>query len=307
MSLRSLLILALMALHCKPATEAEPQPAEKPVAQPYDLADSVAMPHLFAPGIVSSPQEEYRITFAPDRRTAYFARSEAFFPFARQATIYVSTYENGQWGEPVVAPFSGQYSDIDPSISPDGNRLYFSSIRPVNGEERADADLWVVERTGEGWSEPIHLGEAVNSGKDELYPSVDAEGTLYFGSDRSEDWNIYQAKLSDEGGYSEAQSLSSAINTEDVWEFNPTISADGQTLVFTSLNRPGGLGFGDLYVSQRQDETWQPARNLGAPVNTGADEFHASWSPEGTYLFFIRRPLVEEAQGDVYQVRWEEE
>ncbi len=38
---------------------------------------------------------------------------------------------DGQWTEATVASFSGTYPDIDPWLSPDGESLYFSSIRPV--------------------------------------------------------------------------------------------------------------------------------------------------------------------------------
>src|SRR5690606_41021778 len=59
--------------------------------------------------------------------------------------------------------------------------LFFSSMRPVAGEARADMDLWMVRRTPWGWGTPEHLGREVNAdGYDELYPSVDLLGNLYF-------------------------------------------------------------------------------------------------------------------------------
>ncbi len=68
-------------------------------------------PKLFSPGVISSPdQEEYRITFTPDGRTAYFSRAASFFPVSRQATIYQAHRTPFGWSEPVVASFSGTYS-----------------------------------------------------------------------------------------------------------------------------------------------------------------------------------------------------
>jgi len=157
---------------------------------PAGLAGPAASPEpgprsatVFGEGVISDAREQWRITFSPDGKTAYFASSDAFFPFTRRATIYVSRFAGGRWSTPEVASFSGTHSDIDPSFSPDGRRLYFSSIRPVDGVARADIDLWMVERTAGGWGEPVHLGAQVNSpGSDELYPSVSADGTLYFAS-----------------------------------------------------------------------------------------------------------------------------
>jgi hypothetical protein len=269
-------------------------------------------PTVFAPGVISDEREQWRITFTPDGKTAYFAASDFFFPFTRRATIYESHLRGGTWSTPVVASFSGQYSDIDPFLSPNGQRLYFSSIRPVDGVTNGDIDLWMVERTADGWGESIHLGPEVNSPTaDELYPSVSANGTLYFASgpffpQPGRHFDIYSAER-DGDGFAPRQALGAGVNTapvagggrQDAWEFNPEISVDGKTLVFTSL-RPGGYGLGDLYVSHLHQGEWSAARNLGPRVNTAADEYHPTLSRDRRTLFFVRRSHPND--GDFYQV-----
>ncbi|CAN5875030.1 hypothetical protein BH18ACI5_BH18ACI5_26560 [soil metagenome] len=268
-------------------------------------------PQIFAPGAISDGNEQWRITFTPDGRTAYFAESEKFFPFTRQATIYTSTLSSGAWSAPVVASFSGTHSDIDPFITPDGQRLYFSSIRPGNGVNRGDIDIWMVERTADGWSEPIHLGPEVNSTDDELYPSASADGTIYFASGPrapgvGTHYDIYRARRTGKG-FSAREVLGPAITTlpsatdqgpQAAWDFNPEVSADGTLLVFTSL-RPGGHGLGDLYASRLAAGEWKRAENLGPAVNTTADEYHPTLSRDGKQLYFVRRGP---AAGDFYSV-----
>ena len=305
------LAAALFGSACAAPTDATPVEAASASAS---LVRSTASstPGIFAPDAISDDNEQWRITFTPDGKTAYFAESPEFFPFTRQATIYVSTFVDGAWTEPVVAPFSGQYSDIDPFISPNGQRLYFSSIRPVDGVMRGDIDLWMVERTPDGWSEPVNLGPAVNDpGADELYPSVSANGTLYFASgpffpQPGLDFDIYRAER-DGDGFAPREELGAGVNTQpspadawlqDAWEFNPEISVDGRTLVFTSL-RPGGFGLGDLYVSHLVRGEWTAARNLGPVVNTASDEYHPTLSRNGRELYFVRR--IPE-RGDFYVV-----
>jgi len=272
---------------------------------------AVQTPQIFAPGLISDANEQWRITFAPDGRTAYFAESEKFFPFTRKATIYTSTLRDGRWSEPVVAPFSGTHSDIDPFITPDGQRLYFSSIRPVKGASRSDIDIWMVERTAQGWGEPIHLGPEVNSPDDELYPSASSDGTLYFASGpqapaAGKHYDIYRARRAGES-FRAREALSPAINTtpaatdagpQAAWDFNPEVSADGTLLVFTSL-RPGGHGLGDLYASRFVGGEWTRAENLGPEVNTAADEYHPTLSRDRTQLYFVRRGP---SAGDFYSV-----
>jgi Tol biopolymer transport system component len=274
--------------------------AARAVRSPLAARIATDVPTIFAENIISDANEQWRITFTPDGKTAYFAESPAFFPITRRATIYVSHQEDGGWTQPQVASFSGVYSDMDPFIAPNGERLYFSSIRPINGTTRGDLDIWYVERTPTGWSDPIRAGDEVNSSNDELYPSASADGTLYFASgplfpQPGGNYDIYSAARSGDG-FLPREALGPAINTapsasdpnlQSAWDFNPEISVDGKTLIFTSL-RPG-FGLGDLYVSHNRAGEWSPAENLGPTVNTASDEYHPTLSRDGQELYFVRR------------------
>jgi hypothetical protein len=56
--------------------------------------------------------------------------------------------------------------------------------------------------------------------------------------------------------------------------------------------RPGGHGWGDIYVSHRgADGGWGEPVNIGQPVNTTADEFHPTLSRDGRTLYFARTIL----------------
>lgn len=252
---------------------------------------------VFAGGVISTDDEEYRITMSADGRVAYFARASGFFPQTRQAAIMETRLVDGVWTTPAVAPFSGEFPDIDPWLSPDGNELYFSSIRPVSGEARRDAELFRVDREGDGWSEPVHL-TALGSESDELGASVTEDGEIWFASDRpggAGGWDLYRSTPSGDG-FAAPEPIEDLNST--VWEFNPAIAADGSIVVFTSIDRDGGPGLGDLYVSRRDGDRWAEARPL--LLNTSADEYHASLSVDGATLYFVRRTT----DGDLYQVDW---
>ena len=294
---------------CGPARPAASGDRAAPAAVGASATPAAA--ELFAPGVISDAKRQWRITFTADGRTAYFAESEGFFPATRQATIYVTRLVDGAWAEPTVAPFSGRYSDIDPFVTPDGSRLYFSSIRPVDGVLRGDIDVWYVERTPAGWGEPKRLGPEVNGPADELYASASARGDLYFAvgpaaPTPNDDWDIYTAARAGRG-FAERRPIA-ALNTDlpfdrqnptADWEFNPEVSSDGRTLVFTSL-RPGGRGAGDLYVSHARDGAWSAPENLGPAVNTKFDEFHPTLARDG-YLYFARNTFTP-THGDLYRI-----
>ena len=91
-------------------------------------------PELFGPGIISGPVADAAPAFSPDGQTVYFHRSGV----AMTGTILVSRRRAGVWSRPEVAAFSGQWQDIEPAMSPDGNYLIFSSNRPIvaGGKDR---------------------------------------------------------------------------------------------------------------------------------------------------------------------------
>ncbi len=138
-------------------------------------------PKIFAPGIISTGEFESHPCFTPDGNTMYFVKSTPNFNYW---TICISSKIKGKWSSPQIAPFSGQYSDADPFITKDGKHFYFISTRPVNGKEKEDLDIWVMDKTTTGWSEPKNIGAPVNSNRNEWYPTISGKGTIYFGSER---------------------------------------------------------------------------------------------------------------------------
>ena len=66
----------------------------------------------------------------------------------------------------------------------------------------------------------------------------------------------------------------------------PELSRDGLSLYFTS-NRPGGSGFGDIWVTHRAgvDDPWGVPLNLGPTVNSSVPDLAPALSPDGHYLF----------------------
>ena len=243
-------------------------------------------PELFAPGVVSTEDNEFGPAFLPDGNTLFFCRTG---PTRTQTQVILYTEKRGgKWTEPRVAPFSGRYNDIDPSVSPDGRRIVFGSSRPGGGREaaRVDYDLWAVDRTSSGWSEPRHLG-AVNSPGSETTTSIAADGTLYLASDRPGGKgrrDLYVARPVEGGGYGEAQPLA-GLNT-DSDDSNQWIAPDQSWMIFAS-DRPGGFGATDFYVTRREaGGDWSAPKNLGEKINDAAAVLTPLVDPSGEWLLY---------------------
>jgi len=242
-------------------------------------------PKVFAPGIVSTSMSEWCICISPNLDEIYYGITGAY------ATIVVIKKDKSDnWAEPEVASFSGRYSDYEPSMSPDGKRIFFVSNRPLNqtGEPKKDTDIWYVERTDSGWSEAHHTGSNINSDESEYYPSIASNGTLYFTAQLEGDsvgYGIYTAEPND-NSYDVPVRMSDSVNTRETTGHS-YIAPDESYIVYSSNGREDSKGRFDLYVSFKNDNgTWTKSRNLGDMVNSLWSDDYPYVSPDGRYLFF---------------------
>jgi Tol biopolymer transport system component len=271
---------------------------------PHWTASAPEVAAKFQPGVVArADTEESMMTLSPDASQLFWGVSREWFPLSRVSEIWTARQSGNGWSaEP--ADFSTGFSDGDPFVSHDGSQIFFVSVRPV-GRPRKDFDIYVIDRTATGYGKARNLGAAVNSPEDELYPSMAGDGTLYFASDRSGTWKTYRARRAPDGTYPVAELLPAAVNAEGSWNFNPFISRDGKTLIFTS-QRKGGAGAGDIWVAEAgKSGEFETARNLGPRVNSAQDEFHATLSPDKRALFFVRRASGPDGNADLHWVSTE--
>src|SRR6266446_4369727 len=68
---------------------------------------------------------------------------------------------------------------------------------------------------------------------------------------------------------------------------HPAISKDGLSL-YISSDRPGALGGLDIWVSHRAsiDDPWGPPGDLGPNINSAANDFAPTFTPDGHQLYF---------------------
>lgn len=111
--------------------------------------------------------------------TLYFMRPDSE---TKRFRLYTAKLRGDGYETPQSLPFStGAVSDVDPTIDPDQRFLIFGSGR----YGKRSIDLFIVERSGEGWGVPVHIGKDINTPKSDAEPRLSQDGkTLYFASER---------------------------------------------------------------------------------------------------------------------------
>jgi WD40-like Beta Propeller Repeat len=246
-----------------------PLAAASPVQNDPATTPASAVPQIFAPGVISGPANDGSPAFTPDGNTIYFSRSNGNW-----AAILESHKVNGQWSKPILAPFSGEWSDSSLGISPDGSYIVFNSRRPLTppapGADPKDvhkvANLWRVDRTDKGWSQPTRLPDTVNIGKSIWKPSIAANGNIYFVViDEKGGKRLYSSQYK-AGAYQPAQPL--PFSDGKTLDVDPEIAPDESFLVFCSAGRLTGDQLDHLFIVARKDDGWGPV----VPIRYAGDD-----------------------------------
>jgi len=150
-------------------------------------------------------------------------------------------------------PFnSDEYSTAHPTVTPDGETMYFASDMPGGS---GGMDLYVSMLESGRWGPAINMNAYVpdiNTEGDEIFPFIHDDGTLYFAS-----------------------------------------------------NGHAGLGGLDIFYSNNVDEMWSPVANIGAPINSYADDFSLTFSDDKSIGFYSSNRAGGNGNDDIYMFQRE--
>lgn len=120
-----------------------------------------------------------------DGRTMYYTSCAVLDNANIGCKIFKSTFSDDKWNaaEQVQIFSDSSISTGHPFLSPDQLTMYFISDNPDGGF--GGKDIWKMTRSSKtsDWGRPENLGSEINTEYDELFPSVDYNGNLYFSTD----------------------------------------------------------------------------------------------------------------------------
>ena len=250
--------------------------------------------------LFNSRADDYTPAFADHRATSLVFASSRDDAVGRdndpwtgnKHTSFFITYQDrtGDWRRPVLldeGPINTEYNEGAPSVNATATEMYFT--RCVRAEEvDMGCRIFMARRDGANWTNPQAINLTSDSTVTVGHPAISPDDmTLYFASDMPgsigamDIWMVQRD--SPNGEFGSPQNLGETINTKGN-EMFPYVHEDG-SLLFASDGHPG-MGGLDIFRSEQTPDGWTEPRNLGAPINSSADDFGIVFKPGLEQGFF---------------------
>jgi len=193
--------------------------------------------------------------------------------------------------EKLPAPLNTFQLQYFPVLTADSKKILFTKRDGLKNFEHED--IFVAYWEDEQWTEPQPISQTINTSYNEGTCTISADGNIliFTSCDTPDSFGSCDLYITQKinGKWQRASNMGKNVNSR-FWDSQPSLSADGRVLFFSS-NRKDGYGGNDIWFSERSDDgTWSLAKNLGPHVNTPKDEV----SP---FIFFNNEVLFFASDG----------
>ncbi|MEO5930601.1 MAG: hypothetical protein ABIR47_11765, partial [Candidatus Kapaibacterium sp.] len=208
--------------------------------------------HVFNLGShINDRNSEGAVSITGDGRTIYFSgcnRADG----KGDCDIYESHFDGEEWSPARdVMELNTLFWDAQPSISADGNTIYFISNRGgMTGGE--DPDIYFSTKGSDGtWADPQRMPPPITTPAREDAPYIAPDSSLYFSSNRSGGLgglDFYVSKQNPDGSWGEARNLGAPLNSSRDERFI-TMAPSVDVIYFSSTRNVGGRSKLSLYMA----------------------------------------------------------
>ena len=257
------------------------------------------------PPSINTPGNEGAPIFNSKRTIMYFTRCPMEKKKVYGCDIWMSKKVGNNYGEPVMLQLKGASKDDTltvghPALSPDDGTMVFASNMKLAGH-RGGRDLYMVklDKNGMPTGTPVNLGPEINTSRDELFPFIRFDGSLYFASNGHPGMgalDIYHAESTGEDKWGQVENMKAPLNSSSD---DYAIVFDGEDdRGFFSSTRAGGKGQDDIWrfympnlVFALQGTVYDKRTNQPLPgakvsvVGTDGSNFSALSDDNGGFAF----------------------
>ncbi len=217
--------------------------------------------------------------------------------FAHEATTNPVPFDPKKVGGDVCS----DYSEYAPIMNMEGDRMIFT--RRVGGQE----DFYIAEvKNGEFIR--VSEVEGLNTPQNEGIHTISADGRtmIFTACDRRKtgigSCDLYYAHLDSEY-WTIPSNMGKVVNSIS-WDSQPSLSADGKTLFFSS-GRQDGYGGNDIWMTTKTDtSSWEFPTLLSEEINTSGNEESPFIHPDGHTLYFRSDKHIGMGGYDIFYSRY---
>ena len=239
----------------------------------------------FSPMLAGDKYDQ--LYFASSRSKDKDAKVSAITGQNNNNLFLVKQDEKGAWLAPVELEdeVNTEYDEGTPSFSPDGNTMYYTYCAQ-DPEGPRTAEIYISTRSSAKWGKGTRATIVKDSVTALGHPSISPDGKyLYFVSDAVGGFggkDIFRARVSGKD-FGPMENLGEEITTPGD-EMFPYVR-DSVTLYFASNGHPGMGGLDLFKATQDSTGKWK-VENLGAPINSMADDFGITFAGKEERGFF---------------------
>lgn len=260
---------------------------------------------------INSPGDDYNSLFTQDNEKMYFTSRREHHEKAKRSPldnkhyedVYVAAAKEDGWararnlGKPVN---SLNHNTAAVGLSPDGDTLFI-----YMGNKDGGGIYACILKNGK-WSSPKKVNPKLQSKYRETGIALSRDGnTAYFVSDNEEltkgGKDIFFSKKDARGKWLDPVNIGSEINTP-YNEEAPFLTEDGKTLYFSSKGH-NSMGGYDVFKSEKNDMgEWNPAENLGYPINSPDDDVFYKVRTGARYAYYSTNRMGGVGGKDIYRI-----
>lgn len=239
----------------------------------------------FSPMLAGDKYDQ--LYFASSRSKDKDAKVSAITGQNNNNLFLVKQDEKGAWLAPVELEdeVNTEYDEGTPSFSPNGNTMYYTYCAQ-DPEGPRTAEIYISTRSSAKWGKGTRATIVKDSVTALGHPSISPDGKyLYFVSDAVGGFggkDIFRARVAG-NDFGPMENLGEEINTPGD-EMFPYVR-DSVTLYFASNGHPGMGGLDLFKATQDSTGKWN-VENLGAPINSMADDFGITFAGKEERGFF---------------------
>ena len=262
---------------------------------------------------VNSKKDDYNSVISKNEKRMYFTSRRPFyarpdrnyFDNKFNEDIYVSYYEDGNWGlaQNLGKTVNSKYNDAVLTISPDAQKLFL-----YRGVKRK-GDFYVSEAKKDKWTSPKRLSGKFNSPSSRettLNFNEDGSKAVFVSSDKKESTggtDIFFIRKGTNDKWGEPVNLGVTVNTT-YDEEGVYIDSVGNTLYFSSTGHNSMGGYDIFKTTMDEKGNWSNPVNLGYPINSPYNDLF--YIPTGDTAVSYFSSVRQDGYGymDIYKITY---